>query len=64
MRQGIWRLWTHPSLFINKKLSPLNPHNVQKESFATQLFDATALEGAIRDLCAGGHPALASTTPR
>lgn len=59
----LYSLWTHSSLFINEALSRLNPHNVQRESFAAQLFDAASLDEAIRDLCAAGHRTSAAPTP-
>ncbi len=45
-------LLTHPSLFINETLSRLNPHYVERESFAAQSHNNAALDKTIRDLCA------------
>ena len=44
-------LLTHPSLYINETLSRLNPHYVERESFAAQPINHTALDKAVRDLC-------------
>ena len=44
-------LLTHPSLYINETLSRLNPHYVERKSFAAQPVNNTALEKMIRDLC-------------
>ena len=48
MRHG---LVTHPSLFINQTLSRLNPHYVERKSFALQSFNTAALDQTIRGLC-------------
>lgn len=44
-------LLTHPSLYINETLSRLNPHYVERESFAAQPINNAALDKMIRDLC-------------
>ena len=44
-------LLTHSSLFINDTLSRLNPHYVERDSFAPHLVNCPALDAMIRDLC-------------
>ena len=48
MRHG---LVTHPSLFINQTLSRLNPHYVERKSFALQSSNTPTLDQTITGLC-------------